>query len=74
MKAQAVGNEFIFQQDSAPAHTAKKTWNVLKEHGVIFWDSNSWPSNSPGIQCAEGNRENICNINNFSQIYKKGEE
>ncbi len=35
---------FIFQQDSAPAHTAKITKSWLNDHGVGVLD---WPANSP---------------------------
>ena len=38
MKEKGTSNEFVFQQDSAPAHTAKKTVNLLKGSGVRFWD------------------------------------
>ena len=47
MKDTAVGKEFVFQQDSAPAHTAKKTVDLLKGSGVRFWERDLWPSNSP---------------------------
>lgn len=46
MKAQAAGKNFVFQQDSAPTHTAKKTFNVLKANFIKFWDASTWPSNS----------------------------
>ncbi len=35
--------DFIFQQDLAPAHTAKSWFN---DHGVIVLD---WPANSPDL-------------------------
>ncbi len=38
--------DFIFQQDLAPAHTAKSTKSWLNDHGVGVLD---WPANSPGI-------------------------
>lgn len=34
MKDKAAGMEYVFQQDSAPAHTAKKTVNLLRGSGV----------------------------------------
>ncbi len=34
--------DFIFQQDLAPAHTAKSTKSWLNDHGVL-----DWPANSP---------------------------
>ncbi len=36
--------DFIFQQDLAPAHTAKSTKSCLNDHGVGVLD---WPANSP---------------------------
>ncbi len=38
--------DFIFQQDLAPAHTAKSTKSWLNEHGVGVRD---WPANSPDL-------------------------
>ena len=49
MKEKAAGKEFVFQQDSAPAHTVKKTVNLLNRSGVRFWDKDLWPSNSPDL-------------------------
>ncbi len=45
--------DFIFQQDLAPAHTAKSTKSWLNYHGVGELD---WPANSPDLNP----RENIC--------------
>ncbi len=41
--------DFVFQQDSAPAHTAKKMVNMFKSNNVLFWDSHTWPPNSPDM-------------------------
>ncbi len=38
--------DFIFQQDLAPAHTAKNTKRWLNDHGVGVLD---WPANSPDL-------------------------
>ncbi len=38
--------DFIFQQDLAPAHTAKGTKNWFNDHGVTVLD---WPANSPDL-------------------------
>jgi len=38
--------DFIFQQDLAPAHTAKSTKSWLNDHDVGVLD---WPANSPGL-------------------------
>ncbi len=42
--------DFIFQQDLAPAHTAKSTKSWLNEHGVGVLD---WPANSPDLNPIE---------------------
>ncbi len=47
--------DFIFQQDLAPAHTAKSTKSWLNDHGVGVLD---WPANSPDLNP----RENIWDI------------
>ncbi len=49
--------DFIFQQDLAPAHTAKSTKRWLNDHGVGVLD---WPANSPDL-----------NIENLWGIVKK---
>ncbi len=45
--------DFIFQQDLAPAHTAKSTKSWLNDHGVGVLD---WPANSPDLNPIE----NLC--------------
>ncbi len=42
--------DLIFQQDLAPAHTAKSTKSRLNVHGVGVLD---WPSNSPDLKPIE---------------------
>ncbi len=42
--------DFIFQQDLAPAHTAKSTKRWLNDHGVGVFD---WPANSPDLKPIE---------------------
>ncbi len=48
--------DFIFQQDLAPAHTAKGTKSWFNDHGVTVLD---WPANSPAREsmgyCQEEN-------------------
>ncbi len=39
--------DFIFQQDLAPAHTAKSTKTWLNDHGVGVLD---WPADSPELK------------------------
>ncbi len=45
--------DFIFQQDLAPAHTAKSTKSCLNDHGVGVLD---WPANSPDLNPIENLR------------------
>lgn len=40
---------FCFQQDSAPAHKAKKTIEWLKENVPDFIDPTEWPASSPDL-------------------------
>ncbi len=47
--------DFLFQQDLAPAHTAKSTKSWLNDHGVGVLD---WPANSPDLNP----RENLWSI------------
>ncbi len=42
--------DFIFQQDLAPAHTAKRTKSWLNDHGVGVLD---WPANLPDLNHIE---------------------
>ncbi len=42
--------DFIFQQNLAPAHTAKSTKSWLNDHGVGVLD---WPANSPDLNPIE---------------------
>ena len=43
----------IFQQDGAPAHTAKITQNWLKTNVPNFWTKDIWPPNSPDLSPIE---------------------
>ncbi len=43
---QLLKDDFIFQHDLSPAHTAKSTKSWLNDHGVGVLD---WPANSPDL-------------------------
>ena len=49
MNKKANGSKYTFQQDSAPAHTAKKSLALLTEKVPHFWNPKEWPSNSPDL-------------------------
>ena len=44
-----LGNQFVFQQDGAPAHGAKLAQNWLASHCPDFIDKDSSPPNSPDL-------------------------
>ena len=44
-----MGDNFIFQQDGAPALAARLTQQWLSEHCPDFIDKDSWPPNSPDL-------------------------
>ncbi|UYV79804.1 hypothetical protein LAZ67_18000702, partial [Cordylochernes scorpioides] len=43
----AAGRKYVFQQDSAPAHKAKKTQSWLTLNVPSHWGPDIWPPNSP---------------------------
>jgi len=48
-----ISEYFIFQQDSVPAHCAKKTVNLLSTETPAFIPSTLWPPNSPDLNPVE---------------------
>ena len=46
---QVSGDYFIFQQDSAPAHRARETVELLKRETPAFISPGLWPPNSPDL-------------------------
>ncbi|UYV83285.1 hypothetical protein LAZ67_23000403 [Cordylochernes scorpioides] len=47
MNMVAAGRKYVFQQDSAPAHKAKKTQSWLTLNVPSHWGPDIWPPNSP---------------------------
>uniref|UniRef100_A0A914CGB4 Transposase n=1 Tax=Acrobeloides nanus TaxID=290746 RepID=A0A914CGB4_9BILA len=43
------GRDWIFQQDSAPAHKAIETQNWIRDHFPDFISKEEWPANSPDL-------------------------
>jgi len=44
------GDTYVFQQDSAPAHRARYTVQLLQQETPQFIASNLWPPNSPDLK------------------------
>lgn len=49
IKRELRGDEYVFQQDGAPAHTAKKTQDFLRANFQSFWGKEVWPPSSPDL-------------------------
>ena len=43
------GDTFVFQQDSAPAHRARDTIQLLQQETPAFISPDLWPPNSPDL-------------------------
>ena len=43
------GDVFVFQQDSAPAHRARETVQLLQQQTPEFISPDLWPPNSPDL-------------------------
>ena len=43
------GSPYVFQQDSAPAHTAVRTQKWCQENLHMVWSKDFWPPNSPDL-------------------------
>ena len=41
--------KYIYQNDGAPAHTAKKTEEWMEKNFVAFWGKEMWPPSSPDL-------------------------
>ncbi len=60
--------DFIFQQDLAPAHTAKSTKSWLKDNGVGVLD---WPANSPDLNPKENIWDVVKRKNELKATFKE---
>lgn len=49
LEANYSGRAYIWQQDGAPAHTARTTQAYLKDAFHEFWPSDFWPPSSPDL-------------------------
>ncbi len=58
--------DFIFQQDLAPAHTAKSTKSCLNDHNVGVLD---WPANSPDQTIPKGMTVLFCALHSPVYIF-----
>jgi len=44
-----LSDNFIFQQDGAPAHTAALAYDWIKENALVSLEKTDWPPNSPDL-------------------------
>ena len=47
------GDTFVFQQDSAPAHRARETIQLLQRETPGFISPDLWPPNSPDLNSVD---------------------
>ena len=47
------GDNFVFQQDSAPAHRARDTVELLQHETADFISPELWPPNSPDLNSVD---------------------
>ena len=67
-----MGNEFIFQQDGAPAHQHHQTQAWCKDHFWDFWPKSRWPPNSPDLNPLDYSIwDEICAHMDWSKINDK---
>ena len=53
IKDKSNGKSFVFRQDLATAHTAKKTVQLLQKAKIKFLPKDVWPSNSPDLNALD---------------------
>ena len=49
LKENYPNNNYVWQQDGAPAHTAKKVQKFCKKNLAKFWSKEMWPPSSPDL-------------------------
>lgn len=49
LKANYPNGNYVWTQDGAPAHTARKVQKFCKDNFADFWPANFWPSSSPDL-------------------------
>lgn len=49
LQARYPEGNYVFQQDGAPAHTARTTQNFLAQHFTHYWTKEQWPPSSPDL-------------------------
>ncbi|KAI6655436.1 hypothetical protein LOD99_2271 [Oopsacas minuta] len=66
------GEKWIFQQDGAPAHTAKSTLQWLSSNAPAFLGRKEWPPSSPDLNPSDyylwGRLEAIVNNRSYNDI------
>jgi len=63
------GSNYVFQQDSAPAHRARDTAQLLQQDTSQFITRDLWPPNSPDLNPADYRRRHLgrdAGLQNFS--------
>ncbi len=63
--------DFIFQQDLAPAHSAKATSTWFKDHGIPVLN---WPANLPDLNPIENGKYVLCMLILFMFILSVGQD
>jgi len=49
IQARCRQRKWTYQQDGAPAHTARNTTDYLKKEKIDFIEPDTWPPNSPDV-------------------------
>ena len=71
MKEHFQNDQFIFEQDSAPSHTSKKTQEWCQSYFPRFWSKEMWPPSSPDLNSMDFSVLSILEKNACSMPHKK---